>query len=485
MRSGWLALGAAALAPLLVAGAPRPAQAPTANWLTDGGDPQRTAWQQQETVLSPATVKDMTLLWTVHVDNVPRQMHALFPPLIAGRVSTANGLKQVAVVAGSSNNLYGIDVEAGALIWQRHFDRGFAPPFDGRPPYTLCPGGITATPVLAPGPSPGSYLAYAVSWDGQLRTLDVATGVETRPPAKFMPPNGKPYALNLWNGVVYTATSENCGDNRDLIYAFNLATRTTARFAPNGGGLWGRTGPSIGADGTVYTPTGDGEFSPKERLYGQAIVGVRYDGPASKLLLKDYFAPPNAAWMTERDLDMNVSGPVFSARGREFMVQSSKECRLWLLDTAALGGADHRTAAYSSPVLCNEHADWQSAGVWGAMASWEDAAGARWVATPFWGPKMDAFVAPHEHGAITNGAVAAFTVTNTNGAVRLEPRWISRDMNRAEPPVVANGVVFGYGSGEDTTQTWTTGGKRVDPTAGRIAHSTHAVVLRAQCRHRR
>ena len=30
--------------------------------------------------------------------------------------------------------------------------------------------------------------------------------------------------------------------------------------------------------------------------------------------------------------------------------------------------------------------------------------------------------------------------------------WISRDMNRAEPPVIAGGVIFAYGNGEDTDQ---------------------------------
>jgi hypothetical protein len=55
-----------------------------ADWLTDGGDPQRTAWQRNETILTKDNVKDMTLLWKVQTDNQPRQMHNLFPPLIAG-----------------------------------------------------------------------------------------------------------------------------------------------------------------------------------------------------------------------------------------------------------------------------------------------------------------------------------------------------------------------------------------------------------------
>src|SRR5215471_1341953 len=88
-----------------------------ADWLTDGGDPQRTAWQKNESTLSPATVKDMKLLWKIKLDNQPRQMHALFPALIAGSVAMPDGsTREIAVVAGVSDNLFGIDVEKGTQI---------------------------------------------------------------------------------------------------------------------------------------------------------------------------------------------------------------------------------------------------------------------------------------------------------------------------------------------------------------------------------
>ena len=57
----------------------------------------------------------------------------------------------------------------------------------------LCPGGLTATPVIGPGRAPGTWIAYVVSWDGRLRQLDVATGKDAAPPELFLPPNGKPY----------------------------------------------------------------------------------------------------------------------------------------------------------------------------------------------------------------------------------------------------------------------------------------------------
>ena len=91
--------------------APNPQGQPgKANWLTDGGDPQRTAWQRNETLITKESVKNMKLAWKLQLDNQPRQMHNLFPPLIVSDVATASGPKEIAVVAGISDNLYGIDV---------------------------------------------------------------------------------------------------------------------------------------------------------------------------------------------------------------------------------------------------------------------------------------------------------------------------------------------------------------------------------------
>ena len=43
--------------------------------------------------------------------------------------------------------------------------------------------------------------------------------------------------------------------------------------------------------------------------------------PETKALeLKDWYAPSNAFWLRKRDLDMNVTGPVFDYKGKEYTV---------------------------------------------------------------------------------------------------------------------------------------------------------------------
>jgi outer membrane protein assembly factor BamB len=426
--------------------------APGADWLTDGGDIRRTNWQRDEKILSVTTVRDMKLLWKIKLDNQPRQMHSLLPPLVIGRVQTASGPKSLVIQAGVSDNLYAIDVATGELVWKRKFDSTFRENPAGRGPSVLCPGGMTANVVIVPGAAPGKYTIYGASWDGRLRTVDAATGSEIVPARKFMPPNGKPYAFSYLDNVIYTHSAQGCGGNPNMVYIYDLATEKVGSWGPAGGGMWGRSGPAISKDKVMYTGTGDGKWDPENGLYGNGIIGVKQNPQTKAAELVDYYGPSNAEWLWKRDLDMQVTPVIFDYKGREYMVDASKECRLYFMDTESIGGDDHRTPAYRTPLICNEIVDFAEAGIWGSLASWEEPNGTRWVLTPFWGPKHSKFKAPVEYGVVKKGAIAAFKVETVGGKVQLVPAWISRDMDQAEPPVIANGVIFAYGSGENTAQ---------------------------------
>ena len=89
------------------------------DYLTEGNDPGRTGWMKDEKVFSLANVKDMKLLWKVKLESQPREMHNLFSPLIAERVGTDRGQREIAIVAGVSDDLFGIDVASGELIWKK------------------------------------------------------------------------------------------------------------------------------------------------------------------------------------------------------------------------------------------------------------------------------------------------------------------------------------------------------------------------------
>lgn len=441
-----------------------------ADWPTDGGDPQRTGWQRDEKILAKGNVKNMKVLWKVKLDNQPREMHSLLPPLIVEKIPTSSGPKEIAVIAGSGDNVYGIDVAAGKQIWKKHFEyTAEKPQQNGGGP--LCPAGLVVTPTVGPPNESGARTAYSVSGDGKLHFLNVADGEDVMPPANFMPPNGKAYSLNLWHDVIYTTTAQGCGGNPNMFYGFDLKTMKASSYNPKGGGLWGRSGASIGFDGTIYAPTGDGQYEPEQERYGQAIVAVTPD-----LKYKDHYAPSNAAFLWKRDLDMQVTPAIFKYQGRELLVSSCKECRIWLMDSQSIGGADHRTPVYRTPLMCNEDVNFAAAGVWGSMATWEDSKGTRWILSSFWGPVHPQFKPPVSYGPVTRGAVVAHKLEERNGKLVLTPVWMSRDMDMAEPPVIANGVIYAYGSGESNVQATPEMGLGANNSAYRIKNSTHATL---------
>ena len=451
-----------------------------ADWLTDGGDTKRNNWQKDETILTKANVKDVRLLWKAKLDNQPRQMHSLLEPLVIGRVTTKSGPKEMVIQAGVSDNVYALDAKTGELLWKRHFESAYKEP-PGTRTQVLCPGGMTANVTIGPGEGAGNYIVYAASWDGSLHKLNAADGEPLVPSVRFMPFNGKPYALNVVNNVIYTHSAQGCGGNPNMAYSYDLPTNKVGSWGPAGGGMWGRSGPAVSKDLVMYTGTGDGRWDPENGLYGNGIIGVKQDPKTKALELVDYYGPSNAEWLVKRDLDMQVTPAIFDYKGREYMIDASKECRIYLMDTESIGGDDHRTPVHRTPLICNEMVDFAEAGIWGSLTTWEESDGTRWILTPFWGPKHSKFKAPIENGEVKKGAIAAFKMETVKGKVTLTPAWISRDMNQAEPPLIANGMVFAYGSGANTAQAYPEVGLdfRMER---RAALSTHAVLYALDAR---
>ena len=435
-----------------------------ADWTTHSGNNQRDGWQRDDTRLTKDTLKNLQLLWKVKLDGKQRSVYSLFGPLILERAITDRGFKELAFVATTNNDIVAIDADLGRVFWKRHFDWQAETPESDQPSF-LCPGGLTAWPVLpappargragrapsAPAPQrAGNPFAvrpvFVLSGDGFLHQVNINTGEEMVPAMKFLPPNGKPYSLAFNNNVVYTITGQGCGGTPNSMYSLDLddPARTVRYWRSGSGGLWGIAGPSIGSDGTLYAETGDGQYDPATNRYANSIVALT----PKELKLKDWYTPSNAEWLWKRDLDMNVTPVVFNYKGRELLVGSGKEGRFFMLDSQSLGGPDHRTPLFRSDLVSNEEIDFAGAGTWGSLASWEDAQGARWVLAPIWGPKHSAFKFPIANGEANVGSIGAFKVEDRNGKPVLTPVWISRNLITPAPAAVVNGIVFALSTGE-------------------------------------
>jgi outer membrane protein assembly factor BamB len=454
------------------------------DWLTDGGDNQRTGWNKDEQVLTKDNVKNLKLLWKLETRNQVRALHSLMPVLVVGQMTTPSGLKQVGYLAGISDNLFAFDTDSGKILWQKHWDypapagRGGGGGGGGQqnpdPAHLgfLRPGGSSDTPVIGPADAQGRRPIYFVTGDGMLHILNAATGEDLQPPYMFH--TGKGWSLSLAGNVLWMANTY-AGDSISAV-RLDDPQHTVMNFNAGSGGAWGRRGATIDSTGAAWTTTGDGVYDPASDppRYGNSIVGVQIAGNALKL--KDYYTPTNWDWLRKRDLDPNNTPTIFNFKGRELMAASGKECRMYLLDTKSLGGPDHQTPLFKTPLFCNEEVDFQDAGSWGAVSTWEDGAGTRWVLAPFWGPAHSQAKFPIMNTPLTKeGGVAAFKVEDKAGTLQLTPAWISRDMKRGEPVIVANGMVFGYGSGEETKQSWPDIGLQFDSTI-RAEKGTHATI---------
>src|SRR5579863_2208526 len=101
---------------VLLAAALAAQAAQASEWLTFGGDAQRTGWAKKEKILTKDSLKNFGLQWKLHLDNEPKELISLTAPVVVEDVYTSKGVKDVVVVAGSSDNLYTIDADAGKLL---------------------------------------------------------------------------------------------------------------------------------------------------------------------------------------------------------------------------------------------------------------------------------------------------------------------------------------------------------------------------------
>ena len=392
-------------------------------------------------------------LWKSKLDNQPRQLNALTQPVLLPNIISYKGFKALAFVGGSSDNVYSLDYDLSKTFWTRRLSTTTPP----QPAGTLsCPGALTtltrSTPLPQPAPAAppagrggggggggggrgGNQNVFVIGANGMAYALNPQTGGDMTPPIKFLPPNARVEGLLLVDNVLYAATAGNCGGAPNGVWAVDLASdpKVPTFWESKGGGVAGTAGPTLGADGTIYAATGDGDYSAS--TYSDAVVSLE----PKTLKLKDWFTPGKTPFTS--------SPVVFAFKGKELIVTANADGRLYVLDAGSLGGADHhtplsRTAPYSTGL-----ADFAP----GALSTWEDADGTRWVLAASGAPLHADTTFPATNGTITNGAIVAFKVVDENGTPALRPGWASRDMLSPVTPAIVNGVVFAVSSGEYLT----------------------------------
>jgi outer membrane protein assembly factor BamB len=260
---------------------------------------------------------------------------------------------------------------------------------------------------------------YAIAGDGSVHVLNPQTGEDLSPPVKLLAPGAKVVGSVLVDGVLYAATADKCGNVPNGVWAVDLVTdpKTVASWPTRGGSVVGHAAPTLGADGTVYVATGDGD-----------IAALR----PKTLTLKDSFAAGSPF----------TTAPIaFEYRGREMIVAANKDGRLYVMDGASL----------TSPLVKSGQFTAAASDAGPALASWEDPDGTRWIVAASPGPLAAETKFPGTNGAVTNGSIVAFKLADQNGALSVQPAWTSRDISAPTSPIVVNGVVFALAAGGPRT----------------------------------
>ena len=440
------------------------------DWTTWGYDQERSGWNKAETTLTKDTVSRLELKWTAQLSTPPDHvvLSTLTAPIVATAV-TPQGPKPFVIIVGSDDTVTAIAADTGRIAWTRKFPNTLKPV---KPATWLCSNTQNATPVV----DKALGIVYLNTTDGKLRGLNLLDGEDRIPATAFMPEFARNWSFNLIDNVIYTSMGRGCNDIIAQVDAMDMSdpnhhVSTFFTGVARIGGIWGRGGLVRGPKG-LYGQTADGAYDPASGKFGNTVMLFN----PKDLRLLDSFTPSTWEDLNKKDLDLGSANPVvFTYKNKTLVASTAKETVMYLLDANNLGGADHHTPLYQSPRWGNDELMSYGRGTWGAISTWEDSTGNRWILMPIWGPPAkDAPAFKMTYGDADNGSVLAFQVGIENDKPTLIPMWRSRDMHVPDPPVIANGVVYALQSGENTTQHGATAVQRSTPVTNAILYAYDA-----------
>jgi outer membrane protein assembly factor BamB len=426
------------------------------DWATAGNDAQRSGWVRSDQKISPAAMAKpgFAFLWKQKLATDARQLNSLTEAVLLDRYIGYRGFRTLAHLGAAGNKIVALDTDLGRIEWTKSI--GAAATQAGT---LACPGGLTtslARPVGTEFPAmgggrgfggrggpaksgvgeagagavqleqiaaneramaarfsaagrgaagrgaarPGGFqrtpsFVYALSSDGKLHAMYVSNGEEPDPAIAFVPANANTLGLTVTENVAYVATTNNCGGAPNGVWALDLESKkVTSWKAP--GAIAGSLGFAFGPDGTLYAATETGEVAALEpkTLKVLATYNAGAPGFASTPVVFEYANKPMIA-VAARDGSVDIL-------------------------PSTLGSATAKTPAATSTGTIAA----------GALASWQDSGGTRWILAP------------------SASAIVAWKLVNRGGSLALERGWSSRDMASPMPPMIVNGVVFAVSSGE-------------------------------------
>jgi outer membrane protein assembly factor BamB len=426
----------------------------SSDWMTAGGDAQRSSWVRTDPKISVTSVQKpgFQVAWKIKLNSEPSVAATL------NRYIGYRGFRSFALVGSRSGDITAFDTDLGRVEWKKSLAAGAAPRDVSAP----CGGGMTANVArptgaafpAAPGgrggrgggrgaaaksavgaPDEGAVtIAEAaaraaeappdggrgrgaandpfaskvsfldvISSDGMFHSMYISNGEEPAPPVAFLPAGANARGLIVLDNVAYAATSGSCGGAPNGVWALDIESKEVVHWTPATGDVAGSAGAAFGPDGVAYVATTGGELVALEPKTLQVKATYHSDNQAfvSSPVVFEYDSADNSEHSSEHNKATMVAAA--TADGRLHLVAMRSP------DDASLTGA-------AFPAVVS-----------GALTSWQDA-GTRWLAAP------------------SNNSIAAWKVAGQSGAPVLQPGWTSREIASPLAPILVNGVVFAVSS---------------------------------------
>ena len=443
-----------------------------ADWMTAGSDAQRSNWQRTDGKISVASMSKpgFEVVWKLKPKNQARNLNNLQAPSLLEFIIGHKGFRSLGFFGASGDKVVGVDIDLGTVEWEKTFAT------DAAPATAECPGGLTAAvtrptvtayaanfgggrgrsgppkgavgephegavtlknaptprPPQPPKPAaakPGAVTdspfaprvqyAVALAGDGALHSMWVLTGHESNTPIPFVPAGANAVGLISYGGDTYVSTLAGCPNIDSGVWAVDMSTKVVKKWKAPDSGVVGTVGQAAGADGTIYVSAGNGELHALAAKTLEPLRNFKTGG-----------------------VELSSSPVLFEHKGKDMIAVSTVDGKVHVIDAASMSAA-----ASSDAVLGAGYAV-------GALTSWQDSGGVRWIVAP---------------GA---SAVTAFKVVDKDRGVAIEKGWTSRELVSPIAPVAVNGVLFALSTGESRT----TGESRKGSVPERIRTSKPAVL---------
>ena len=357
------------------------AQIPVTTYQNDNN---RSGTNTRETTLTTSNV-NVSQFGRLAVFTVQGYVYA--QPLYVPNLRINGTAHNVIFVATEHDQLYAFDVSTQQQLWQRNFLSTSGPLLTVNTVSSndvnctdLVPEiGITGTPVIDTATNTlyvsvetkeYNPVTRITQFFHRLHAVDITTGRDKVTPPRIemavvrgngsgslggnvsfnaLLANQRP-ALLLADGQVFVSWSSHCdlGAYHGWLMAFNkttLAPSGVVADTPNGyqGGLWGGgSGPAADASGSIYTATGNGDFTASSggNDYGDSVLRLTWS--FAGLTIADYFTPWDQQTLDNNDTDVGSGGLVLlpdqtGSRYPHLLLQAGKEGTIDLINRDNMG----------------------------------------------------------------------------------------------------------------------------------------------------